>query len=105
MLYILIGSICIYNMAKSRHPNHENKLKRLNRIIGQLKGITNMIENKKYCVDILQQTRSVTAAIKSVEQLILKDHMNACVSSAMKSKNKKDQDKKIDEVIKLIKKF
>ena len=86
MLYILIGSICIYNMAKSIHPNHENKLKRLNRIIGQLKGITNMIENKKYCVDILQQTRSVTAAIKSVEQLILKDHMNACVSSAMQSK-------------------
>ena len=92
-------------MKKSSHPNHEDKIKRLNRIAGQLKGIIKMIENKKYCVDILQQTRAITAAIKSVEQLILKDHMNACVSSAMKSKNKKDQDKKIDEVIKLIKKF
>ena len=92
-------------MAKSSHPNHEDKIKRLNRITGQLKGVVKMVENKTYCVDILRQTRAITAAIKSVEQLILKDHMNACVSSAMKSKNKKDQDKKIDEVIKLIKKF
>ena len=92
-------------MVKSTHPNHEDKIKRLNRIVGQLKGIIKMIENKKYCVDILQQTRAITAAIKSVEQLILKDHMNACVSSAMRSKNKKEQDKKIEEVIKLINKF
>ena len=92
-------------MVKSTHPNHEDKIKRLNRIAGQLQGIIKMIENKKYCVDILQQTRAITAAIKSVEQLILKDHMNACVSSAMKSKNKKEQDKKIEEVIKLINKF
>ena len=92
-------------MVKSIHPNHEDKIKRLNRIVGQLKGIIKMIENKKYCVDILQQTRAITAAIKSVEQLILKDHMNACVSSAMTSKSKKDQNKKIDEVLKLIKKF
>ena len=92
-------------MVKLTHPNHEDKIKRLNRIAGQLQGIIKMIENKKYCVDILQQTRAVTAAIKSVEQLILKDHMNACVSSAMQSKNKKEQDKKIEEVIKLINKF
>ena len=92
-------------MKKSSHPNHEDKIKRLNRIAGQIKGIIKMIENKKYCVDILQQTRAITAAIKSVEQLILKDHMNACVSSAMTSKSKKDQNKKIDEVLKLIKKF
>ena len=92
-------------MVKSTHPNHEDKIKRLNRIAGQLQGIIKMIENKKYCVDILQQTRAITAAIKSVEQLILKDHMNACVSSAMRSKNKKEQDKKIEEVIKLINKF
>ena len=92
-------------MKKSSHPNHEDKIKRLNRIAGQLKGIIKVIENKKYCVDILQQTRAITAAIKSVEQLILKDHMNACVSSAMQSKNKKEQDKKIEEVLKLINKF
>ena len=92
-------------MVESTHPNHEDKIKRLNRIAGQLQGIIKMIENKKYCVDILQQTRAITAAIKSVEQLILKDHMNACVSSAMKSKSKKDQNNKIDEVLKLIKKF
>ena len=92
-------------MVKSTHPNHEDKIKRLNRIAGQLQGIIKMIENKKYCVDILQQTRAITAAIKSVEQLILKDHMDSCVSSAMKSKSKKDQNKKIDEVLKLIKKF
>ena len=53
-------------MAKSSHPNHEDKIKRLNRITGQLKGVVKMVENKKYCVDILQQTRAITAAIKSV---------------------------------------
>ena len=92
-------------MSNSKHPNHEDKIKRLHRISGQLNGIIKMINDKKYCVDILQQTRAVTAAIKSVEQLILKDHMNACVSSAMKSNKKSDQDKKIDEVLNLIKKF
>ena len=68
-------------------------------------GIEKMILNKKYCVDILQQTRAVIAALKSVEQLILKDHMNACVSSAMKSKKISDQNNKINEVLKLINKF
>ena len=79
-------------MSNSKHPNHEDKIKRLHRISGQLNGIIKMINDKKYCVDILQQTRAVTAAIKSVEQLILKDHMNACVSSAMKSNKKSDQE-------------
>lgn len=92
-------------MANSRHPNHGDKLKRLHRIAGQINGIEKMILNKKYCVDILQQTRAVIAALKSVEQLILKDHMNACVSSAMKSKKISDQNNKINEVLKLIKKF
>ena len=92
-------------MVKSRHPNHGDKLNRLHRIVGQINGIEKMILNKKYCVDILQQTRAVIAALKSVEQLILKDHMNACVSSAMKSKKVSDQNNKINEVLKLIKKF
>ena len=50
-------------MVKSTHPNHEDKIKRLNRIVGQLKGIIKMIENKKYCVDILQQTRAITCLL------------------------------------------
>lgn len=92
-------------MTKSRHPDHQNKLSRLNRIAGQLRGIIKMVEDKKYCVDILQQTRAVTSAIKSVEQLILKDHMNACVFTAIKSNKKNDQENKIEEIVNLLKKF
>ena len=53
------------------NPDHIKNMHRINRIMGQLKGVEKMIVEKKYCMDILQQTRAVSSAIKSLENNIL----------------------------------
>ena len=85
--------------------NHISQLQRLRRIEGQIRGVIKMIENKRYCMDILQQTRAISAALKAVENNIMEDHLTSCVASALKSNRKKDQANKIKEVIEVISKF
>ena len=86
-------------------PSHTTQLQRLRRIEGQIRGVIKMIENKRYCMDILQQTRAISAALKAVENNIMKDHMTSCVVTALKSNKKKEQANKIKEVIEVISKF
>ena len=90
------------NSALSENsPDHSTEVKRLNRIMGQLDGIKRMIEEQRYCTDILVQTKAVSAALKSLESSILARHMNHCVSAAFESKNKIETQKKIDELMDL----
>ena len=56
-------------------------------------------------MDILQQTRAISAALKAVENNIMEDHMISCVTTALKSNKKKEQENKIKEVIEVISKF
>ena len=86
-------------------PNHTTQLQRLRRIEGQIRGVIKMIENKRYCMDILQQTRAINAALRAVENNIMEDHMKSCVAAALKSNKKKEQANKIKEVIEIISKF
>lgn len=79
--------------------------KRLKRIEGQVRGIMNMINDNRYCIDILTQTKAITSAIEKVDSLILKQHLNTCVVNAMESGSKEDKDKKIDEIIQLFSKY
>ena len=85
--------------------SHTSQLQRLRRVEGQVRGVIKMIENKRYCMDILQQTRAISAALKAVENNIMKDHMTSCVVIALKSNKKKEQENKIKEVIEVISKF
>lgn len=80
-------------------PDHSTEVKRLNRIMGQLEGIKRMIEEQRYCQDILVQTKAVSAALKALESSILARHMNHCVTAAFESKNKIESQKKIDELM------
>ena len=86
-------------------PSHTSQLQRLRRVEGQIRGVIKMIENKRYCMDILQQTRAISAALKAVENNIMEDHMKSCVTTALKSNKKKEQANKIKEVIEVISKF
>ena len=86
-------------------PSHTDQLQRLRRVEGQIRGVIKMIENKRYCMDILQQTRAISAALKAVENNIMEDHMISCVTTALKSNKKKEQANKIKEVIEVISKF
>lgn len=70
---------------------------------GHLEGIKKMIKDDKYCIDIIKQNEAVIAAIKKVNQIILENHLNTCVAEAIKSKNKKEQKKKIKELLEIFK--
>ncbi len=75
--------------------------KRINRIIGQLGGIGNMIEDNRYCGDILIQISAVEKALQSLGFVIMKSHLETCVTEQIKDGN----DKIIDEVMELFKKL
>ncbi len=87
------------------HPDHSTELKRLNRVGGQVDGVKKMIEDGRYCPDIMIQIKAIRSALKSVEANILERHLASCVTDAIKSGTKKQQDKKIEEIKELFKKF
>jgi DNA-binding FrmR family transcriptional regulator len=74
-------------------------LKRLNRIAGQVRGLAGMVEDDRYCIDILTQLSAVRAALRKVEDEILRDHVGHCVEGAIKSGNKAEQRKKVAELM------
>jgi DNA-binding FrmR family transcriptional regulator len=74
---------------------------RLSRIEGQVRGIARMIEDERYCIDILTQMQAVKAAFKKVEEEILKNHAASCVAHAIKSGSAKDQTRKFNELVEL----
>ncbi len=81
------------------------KLNRLNRIEGQVRGIAKMIEDDRYCIDILTQMQAVKSALSKVESQILKDHAACCVAEAISSGNEEDQKEKFSELVDLFEKM
>lgn len=79
----------------------ENLLKRLNKISGQVNGVTEMIKNNRYCGDILIQISAIEAALKEVGYIIYKDHMMTCVSNDIKN----DDFSSLEEAIQIAKKL
>src|SRR5438132_10737887 len=73
--------------------------KRLTRIEGQVRGLSRMVEEDRYCIDIVTQIAAVRAALRRVEEEILRDHVAHCVEHTIASGNKADQRRKIDEVM------
>ena len=71
------------------HNTKEESLKRLNYIEGHLAGVRKMIEEEKYCVDVLKQTFDVRRAIEKLEALILEGHLNGCVVTGIKEGREK----------------
>lgn len=84
---------------------HNEQLQFLKKIEGQVAGIQRMIEDKRYCVDILTQVRSIIGALHRVEGEIFRKHLDGCVMQALKGKSVNEKQKKIDEVIDLIERF
>jgi len=76
--------------------------KRLNRIEGQVRGLSRMVDEDRYCIDIVTQISAVRAALRRVEEEVLKDHVAHCVEHAITSGDKADQRRKIAELMAVI---
>jgi DNA-binding FrmR family transcriptional regulator len=85
-----------------KHDSKPKLLDRLNRIQGQVGGVVRMIEDDRYCIDVLTQIRAVRAALVRVESQMLKDHLSHCIEDAIVSGNVKEQRKKASELIALL---
>ncbi|QOZ65140.1 metal-sensitive transcriptional regulator [Bradyrhizobium arachidis] len=76
--------------------------KRLGRIEGQVRGLSKMVDEDRYCIDIVTQISAVRAALRRVEEEVLKDHVAHCVEHAIASGDKADQREKIAELMAVI---
>ncbi len=85
-----------------KNPSHEDNLVALKRIEGQVRGVQRMIEERKYCIDILNQIYAIKGALGRVEEKILERHFRNCVTEAVKGTSEKEKQQKLDEILKLI---
>ena len=83
----------------------EQVLGRLKRISGQVAGIQRMLEEDRYCVDVLLQVAAAEAALDKVGHLVLASHVDTCVSSALESGRPKERKQKLDELLQVFSKF
>ncbi|MBN1492974.1 MAG: metal-sensitive transcriptional regulator [Candidatus Omnitrophica bacterium] len=84
------------------HPDHSENLMALRRIEGQVRGVQKMIEERKYCVDIINQIYAVRGALAQVEDKILKRHFEHCVQEVMDGRSHSDKETKLNELFTLI---
>jgi DNA-binding FrmR family transcriptional regulator len=73
--------------------------KRLNRIEGQVRGLTKMVDEDRYCIDIVTQIAAIRAALSRVEEELLRGHVASCMEHAIASGDKADQRRKIAELM------
>lgn len=90
--------------AEETATTHTETLHRLSRISGQVQGVKRMVEEQKYCIDIIRQIQAARSALRAVELQILQKHMNHCVSDAFASGSKEDADEKMEELLRVMKK-
>lgn len=86
-------------MSSMEKEAAETCVKRLNKIEGQVRGIARMLDEKRYCIDIITQIEAVRAALQRVEEEVLKDHVTHCVEHAIATGNKSEQRQKIVELM------
>lgn len=94
-------------MAQLHNSAHETEkrrkiVNRLRRIEGQVAGLARMVEDNRYCIDILTQVQAVKSALSKVEDAVLSDHAAHCVAAAIKSGDADDQHAKFSELVDLI---
>ena len=87
--------------VREKIPEYSGLLPRLKRAEGQVAGIQRMIQDGRYCVDILIQFQAIASALKNIEGAILEQHLKSCVRNAMTSKNEAQAAEKCQELMNL----
>jgi len=84
-------------------PETKTKVRaRLARVEGQVRGLTQMVERDRYCIEVITQVRAARAALAKVEQLVLSDHLGSCVEAAIASGDPTQQRAKVAELIEVL---
>ena len=86
----------------SQFPKHHDLLPRLRRIEGQIRGITRMVEQRRYCIDVIQQLTAARKALDQVSLKVMNGHINTCVSDAIR---RREGAGKINELMQTINRF
>jgi CsoR family transcriptional regulator, copper-sensing transcriptional repressor len=86
-------------------PYKDQLQKRLARIEGQVRGISKMIDEDRYCIDILTQLGAVDTALEAVALKVLEEHVQHCVAGAIGSGDQDDADEKIRELVDAVRRF
>jgi len=77
---------------------HESSVLRLKTIEGHIKGITRMVENGEYCIDVIRQIQAVQAALNKVSTRILNEHLNSCVITAIRGDDPQERERVLNEI-------
>lgn len=85
--------------------NKELVLKRLTVIEGHLKGVKKMVEQDAYCIEVIHQIHAVQSALNKISAMILDDHLNSCVISAVRGENPDDRERVLKEIAELFEKI
>jgi DNA-binding FrmR family transcriptional regulator len=80
-------------------------IKRLHRIEGQVRGIERMVDEERYCIDVLTQIGAVSTALESLAQKMLEDHANHCVADALASGSREQAETKTRELLEAVRRF
>ena len=84
-------------------PETKTKVRaRLARVEGQVRGLTQMVERDRYCIEVITQVRAARAALARVEQLVLSDHLGSCVEAAIASGDPTQRRAKVAELIEVL---
>lgn len=90
---------------EEHYPSHEEQLTRLARAEGQLRGVRRMIEERRYCVDIIGQIKAVTAALRQVQMGVLEKHVHHCVRESMDAEDSALLEKRVAELVDVLGRF
>ena len=87
--------------STKQHPDYSKEQHRINRISGQLEGVKRMISEREYCPKIVTQIQAIRAALKSLESVVLEKHIEMCVKNALNSRDQRQANEKIAELMEL----
>lgn len=94
-----------YMLPRMTPEAQEKARRRIRRIAGQVAGVERMIEDDRYCVDILLQVAAVRAALDGMGKVLLSSHVETCVAGALKSGKPKERERKIEELMEVFSRF
>ncbi len=96
------GFLKINYLIPMEQKNKRKIINRISYVSGHLEGVKKMVEDDRYCVDIIHQNKGIISAIKKINRMVLENHLHTCVKEAVVSKNKKEQENKIQELLDIL---